>query len=126
MTLQLATGLEVDVTGVTVQKAPFYQALLGCDLLMGKAGVLGPATINLGVDTSTGSVHWPQLRAHSILVSPFLEKTASANPAYGALPPPPSKAGAKSPAPASVSLTTIRLADTHRTALQALAKERDA
>ena len=52
MTLQLSPTLEVDVTDVTVSSGDFYQALLGCDLLKGKPGILGPATLKMAHDCS--------------------------------------------------------------------------
>lgn len=45
MTLQLTPTLEIDVADVTVSSGTFYQALLGCELMEGKEGILGPALI---------------------------------------------------------------------------------
>ena len=44
-TVQLSPTLEMDVANVSVSAGSFYQALVGCDLLAGKPGVLGPALI---------------------------------------------------------------------------------
>lgn len=58
MTLQLSATLEVDVTEVTVSAGSFYQGLLGCDILYGKPGILGPATVQLGGPGVEGSLQW--------------------------------------------------------------------
>ncbi len=87
-TVQLAPTLEVDVAGVTVSAGDFYQALLGCDLLNGKRGILGSATVVMG-----DCVQWKQEKAGCIAVAEFLAKTPSANAAGGWLPPPPPPAG---------------------------------
>jgi predicted aspartyl protease len=46
-TVQLAPTLEMDVADVVVSEGELYQALLGGDLLKGKPGILGPATITM-------------------------------------------------------------------------------
>lgn len=54
MTIQLAPTLELDVTDVAVSEGDFYEALLGCDVLKGKRGVLGPATITMSTGKGGG------------------------------------------------------------------------
>ena len=88
LTIQLSPTLEVDVSGVTVSAGEFYQGLLGCDLLMGKRGILGPAVVAM-----EGNVQWQQEKAGCIAVAEFLTRTVSANTAGGYLPPPPPPSG---------------------------------
>ena len=122
MTLQLSPTLEVDVANVAVSTGAFYQALLGCDLLEGKPGVLGPATISMG---DGGSVQWKQEKIGCIAVAPLLRKAASVNPASAEyLPPPPPQ-----PAPTRPIVTLkdagVKMDATKLAEMAALAKERD-
>ena len=58
-TVQLTPTLELDVAEVVVSDGDFYQCLLGMDILAGKPGVLGPATIHIGGSRTAGSIQWP-------------------------------------------------------------------
>ena len=72
MTLQLTPTLEMDLENVAVLDAQFYQALIGCDLLQGKAGVLGPATIQMGMGNRAGTIQWHHKKGQSIAIANFL------------------------------------------------------
>ena len=56
-TAQLSPSLEIDVTDVAVSNGTFYQCLMGCDMLRGKSGILGPATITMS-DGKKGNIQW--------------------------------------------------------------------
>ena len=47
MSLLLAPTLEIEVAYVSACLVNFYQALLGCDVLLRHHGALGPATVAL-------------------------------------------------------------------------------
>jgi hypothetical protein len=62
----------MDLAEVLVSEGDFYQALVGGDILGGKAGILGPATIAMpGVGTA-GSIQWKQEKAGCIAIADFL------------------------------------------------------
>ncbi len=54
--LQLSPTLEVDLANVVVSEGEFYQCLLGMDILAGKPGTLGPATITVPCASQPGNV----------------------------------------------------------------------
>ena len=56
--MQLSPTLEIDLADVVVSEGEFYQCLLGMDILAGKPGVLGPATITVPSANSLGTVQW--------------------------------------------------------------------
>ncbi len=120
MTLQLAPTLEIDVANVAVSEGSFYQALLGCELLEGKTGILGPATISMGAG---GSIQWSQEKLGCIAVAKFMPKSASVNAAAGKpFAPPPAATG--EPA-VTFDQVGVKLDAKHKRELSALAKERD-
>ncbi len=55
-TIQLSPMLELDLAGVVVSGGEFYQCLLGMDILGGKPGILGPATVTVSAPGALGSV----------------------------------------------------------------------
>jgi hypothetical protein len=55
-TLQLTPTLEMDLGNVVVSEGSFYQCLIGGDVLVGKQGVLGPATISMPGAGRRGSI----------------------------------------------------------------------
>ena len=122
-TVQLTPTLEVDLANVCVSSGAFYQALLGCDLLEGHEGVLGPAVIHLGGRGKKGSIQWEQTKLGCIAVAPFIEQASSVNAASReALPPPPPKA----PAPElTLDSPAVKLDSRAKGDLKALAQERD-
>lgn len=90
MTVQLSPTLEVDVANVTVSAGSFYQALLGCDLLYGKPGILGAAVVQMTGPGQEGSIQWRQTKLGCIAVATFMAGPASVNAATSEyLPPPP-------------------------------------
>ena len=122
-TVQLTPTLEVDLANVCVSSGSFYQALLGCDLLEGQDGVLGPAVIHLRGKHGRGSIQWEQTKLGCIAKAPFIEQATSVNAATReALPPPPPQA----PTPEkTLDSPDIKLDERSRSDLKALAKERD-
>ena len=55
-TIQLTPTLELDLSNVAVSEGDFYQCLLGGDILGGKPGILGPATVQMSSHTTVGNV----------------------------------------------------------------------
>lgn len=98
--------------------------MLGGDVLGGKPGILGPATIQLSSHNAVGNVQWRQLKGGCIAIADLIHPTASVNPAEVL----PSKPPA---APAQFQKTTLKkegvtLSAAQMTQLEGLAKERDA
>ncbi len=56
--MQLSPTLEIDLADIVVSEGEFYQCLLGMDILAGKPGVLGPASITVPSANSLGTVQW--------------------------------------------------------------------
>jgi hypothetical protein len=75
---------------VAVSEGDFYQCLLGGDVLSGKPGILGPATIQMSSHNTVGNVQWRQLKGGCIAIADLIHPTASVNPADVLPPPPPS------------------------------------
>ena len=57
LTAQFGNWLEMDLQGVAVQEGSQYQVLLGCDVLLGRQGVLAPAVIDMA-----GELRWRFLK----------------------------------------------------------------
>ena len=99
--MQLTPTLELDLTNVAVLEGDFYQYLLGGDILGGKPGILGPATIHMSSHQTVGNVQWRQLKGGCIAIADLIHPTASVNPANVLPPPPPA-------APAHFEQTTLK------------------
>ena len=125
MTMQLSPTLEVDVTNVLVSAGEFYQALLGCDLLQGKSGVLGPAIITMKGPNQPGTVQWKQEKVGCIAVATILEDSPTVNNAKGKLPPPPKTKPPAATPPTTLAAEGVNLEAAKRNELAALALEQD-
>ena len=55
-TVQVSPTLELDLSKVVVSVGDFYQALIGGDVLRGKAGILGPAQIVMSSSSTVGNI----------------------------------------------------------------------
>ena len=55
-TIQLTPTLELDLSNVAVSEGYFYQCLLDGDILGGKPGILGPATLQMSSHPTVGNV----------------------------------------------------------------------
>ncbi len=55
-TVQVSPTLELDLSEVVVSVGDFYQALIGGDVLRGKAGILGPAQIVMSSSSTVGNI----------------------------------------------------------------------
>lgn len=71
-----------------VAEGKFYQCLIGGDVLVGKPGILGPATITMPCPSASGSIQWKQEKLGCIAHASFLPPATTVNPT-DALPPPP-------------------------------------
>ena len=121
-TVQLAPTLEMDVADVVVSEGELYQALLGGDLLKGKPGILGPATITMPGLNHQGAVQWKVEKQGCIAVADFLAPTATNNSVLPK-PPPPANDQSKD---TTFEAEGVRMDKASKDKLKALAKERDA
>ena len=126
MTIQLTPTLEVDVNNVTVSSGDFYQGLLGCDLLKGKPGILGAATVIMEGDKQEGSIQWKQVKAGCIATTNFIAAQHSVGAASGEkLPPPPPRTPAQQDQPTTFEAQGVTLSGNNLQDLRKLALERD-
>ena len=126
MSLRLTRSLEVDVANVIVSEGKTYQALIGMDLLRGKADILEPATIKVGATGSEGAVRFRLSGSCDITEARFILATPSVNAvAKEALPPPPALTADSKVPQLLLADAELSLSEEHRIQLSALAKERD-
>ena len=112
----------MDLANVLVSEGSFYQCLIGGDILTGKPGVLGPATITMPSPGDQGHIQWKQDKLGCIAYAPFLPPASSVH-TTDALPPtpPPSPDLPKT----TLSAEGVTLDHSTKTQLIKLAADRD-
>ena len=124
-TIQLTPTLEVDLANVVVAEGKSYQCLLGGDILGGKPGILGPATIYMPGLADAGSILWKQDKMGCIACELFLAPATTLNPTSVLPPSPPPSTNGLVPT-TTLEAEGVQMESCMRKKLAGLAAERDA